>query len=674
MRAMSRRSALSIAAVGALALPSSALATTFTVNPTASAGCNTDHVCKTILDANGAIADGDTVVIANGTYSETGPIVVTRSNVTFKGTPGKVAITQTDGKTDTPVFALGAGDVLDGLLVSVQKNGAQAVLATAAGATVRNTTLARALDNSTDAPVLGSTAPGGAVVLQGSIVIQNPATGGSGRPAAVLGNLTSSIQISDSVIVSGPGSGPGIRTTGAAPSVPHTLVRSQVLALDQAANGITLTASDTQPTAQSLNIDSSIISPGANGTGIAAGNTASLTNHAGAIAIAGVHTTIAGGSVPVSVSSTVAPAAFLTGTPAGPVTASFDRSIVHGVNPSTTETGSTLLNGSSVATIALLRSDATDSPGTGITVTDGQKSTDAALFADPASRNYHLRLGSPAIDKGGAAVNSESDRDVAQQPRSVGAATDLGADEFVNLPPRASFTAPATVRQGQAATFDGSKSSDPESGGGVAKYRWNFGDGQTAETTTATTTHVYAKTGSYTPTLTVVDVNGNPSTTVTGSAIAVTDGTPPEVRITTPKAGATLRVFKTTRKTVKVKTKSGKTVTRTKVTRTRNRFDFRGTAADDAGVASVEMSLRRVSLGARAAASSCVFLDGKTSFVSRSCTKPVFFPVAVDAQGFWNYRTKKGLKVRPGRYELSVRATDKAGVVSAPVKITLTIK
>lgn len=672
MRAMLRRSALlSTFALAALAVPATASATTYTVDPAALPGCNVDHVCKTIPDANTAIANGDTVVIKDGTYTLTGPLNIVRTGVTFRGNAGKVVITQTDQRTDTPVIYLGGNDTLDGLTIAVQPGGAQGVIATAAGATIRSSTVARVGNNVTNAPVISSTAGGGVVSIQTSIILQAPTTYGPDRPGAIVGNETSSIQISDSVVASGPGMGIPLVLIGGAPNLPNTIVRSQVIALDNDVDAVRIRAFDTHAAPQALNLDSSIISPGLNAIGIDAANDAGLLTQGGAIAINGVYTTIAGGAKPLQLASTVQPVALLTGSPAGPVTAAFDRSIIHGSAQSTVETATTALNGSSTATIQILRSDATDTPKTGVTNQQGQVSTDAVLFADPAKRNFHLRAGSPAIDKAGTPQPTESDRDVDQQPRTSGAASDLGADEFVNLPPTASFSGPTTVRQGQVATFDASKSSDPEAGGGIAKYKWNFGDGQTAETTTPTTTHTYTTIGTYNPNLTVVDINGNPSSPFNGAAVKVTDGTPPEVKITTPKAGATLSIFKTTKKKVKVKVK-GKTVTRTKTVKTRNRFDFRGTASDASGVASVEIALRRVSLGARSAAATCVFLSG-SSFVSRSCDKS-FFPVRVDSQGFWAYRTKSTLKLRPGRYELSARATDKNGVVSTPVKISLTIK
>ena len=69
--------------------------------------------------------------------------------------------------------------------------------------------------------------------------------------------------------------------------------------------------------------------------------------------------------------------------------------------------------------------------------------------------------------------------------------------------------APLTVQ------FDGSTSADPDLGDTLT-YIWNFGDGTPAtETTTATTSHVYATAGTYTASLTVRDNHGTTSAPAT---------------------------------------------------------------------------------------------------------------------------------------------------------------
>jgi DNA-binding beta-propeller fold protein YncE len=72
--------------------------------------------------------------------------------------------------------------------------------------------------------------------------------------------------------------------------------------------------------------------------------------------------------------------------------------------------------------------------------------------------------------------------------------------------PTASFTdAPATA--GSATTFDASASA-ASPGHSVVSYDWNFGDGSSEETTSPSTSHVYATANTYTVTLTVTDSAG----------------------------------------------------------------------------------------------------------------------------------------------------------------------
>jgi glucose/arabinose dehydrogenase len=60
-----------------------------------------------------------------------------------------------------------------------------------------------------------------------------------------------------------------------------------------------------------------------------------------------------------------------------------------------------------------------------------------------------------------------------------------------------------------AVDFDGSRSSDPDSGDTLTSYRWNFGDGSpTQTTTTPTTSHTYSTEGTYTARLRVEDNHG----------------------------------------------------------------------------------------------------------------------------------------------------------------------
>ncbi|MBN1446922.1 MAG: PKD domain-containing protein, partial [Bacteroidetes bacterium] len=71
-------------------------------------------------------------------------------------------------------------------------------------------------------------------------------------------------------------------------------------------------------------------------------------------------------------------------------------------------------------------------------------------------------------------------------------------------PPLASFTATPTSGDAPLTVyFDGSASSDPDAGGGIMSYDWDFGDGNTGSG--ATISHTYQLAGTYTATLTVTD-------------------------------------------------------------------------------------------------------------------------------------------------------------------------
>jgi len=78
-----------------------------------------------------------------------------------------------------------------------------------------------------------------------------------------------------------------------------------------------------------------------------------------------------------------------------------------------------------------------------------------------------------------------------------------------------------SVDEGQSLFFDASASTDNV---GVTSYRWDFGDNSSA--TTAAASHVYARPGAYTASLTVTDAAGNSAT----STFSVT------VRAVSPKA------------------------------------------------------------------------------------------------------------------------------------------
>ncbi|HEY7161136.1 MAG TPA: PKD domain-containing protein, partial [Acidobacteriota bacterium] len=75
-----------------------------------------------------------------------------------------------------------------------------------------------------------------------------------------------------------------------------------------------------------------------------------------------------------------------------------------------------------------------------------------------------------------------------------------------NFAPVAKFSGPDEIEAGEAASFDGSASSDND--GRIIKYSWNFGDGKKGEGQKVT--HIYSDDRTYNVTLTVTD-NDNAS-------------------------------------------------------------------------------------------------------------------------------------------------------------------
>lgn len=92
---------------------------------------------------------------------------------------------------------------------------------------------------------------------------------------------------------------------------------------------------------------------------------------------------------------------------------------------------------------------------------------------------------------------------------SQGAIRALRYTGNANRAPVAAIALGAPSATPRTLTFDASRSSDAE--GAIAAYLWDFGDGQTAETTTPSISHTYAAAGTYTITLRVRDAQDEPS-------------------------------------------------------------------------------------------------------------------------------------------------------------------
>ena len=129
---------------------------------------------------------------------------------------------------------------------------------------------------------------------------------------------------------------------------------------------------------------------------------------------------------------------------------------------------------------------------------------------------------------------------------SVGAASAVGHSPIgIAITPDEAPSAAFAASSGDlTATLDASASSDVD--GSVARYAWDFGDGQTATGSQPTVVHSYAQPGTYTVTLTVTDDEGCSDAFVFTGQTAACAGSPSArvahavaVGATTPPASPT---------------------------------------------------------------------------------------------------------------------------------------
>ncbi len=117
-----------------------------------------------------------------------------------------------------------------------------------------------------------------------------------------------------------------------------------------------------------------------------------------------------------------------------------------------------------------------------------------------------------------------------------GSSATSAADRFLYGPvaPVAGFGIFPSPVAGSAVTFDAAGSSDPNPGGSITSYSWNFGDG-TAPGTGARVSHTYTAAGTYNVTLTVVEFEGqNASVTHAVTVAPASTGTGTTTTTTTP--------------------------------------------------------------------------------------------------------------------------------------------
>jgi hypothetical protein len=487
-----------------------------------------------------------------------------------------------------------------------------------------------------DAVVLGTIAftagTGTASVLEKLVVLQ------SGASPAVNVAGAGGLTLRDAIAVSGAGNGMNI-TAGN-----NSILRSQLYGGGGTGKALNISSTGT---ALTTTLNSTILAGAGGGAGLAADtNNVGVTPQTAADQTINLrHVTIAGASngMNLDASNTLN-----LGTAVGNITVNTTDSIVQG--------------GIAKGTQPLL---VPNSVTTNFTRTD-QTTPAGQLFVNPGGKNFHLRQDAPVIGQG-LVTGGESATDVDGDDRAA-APTDLGADEFVNKPPTAKIALKGTARDGRPTTFDASGSSDPEgaSGGGIAAYFWNFGDGKTQTTTTPTVSHTYTGEGSLTATLYVADKSNLVSAPVS-VPVKVIDGVDPAVVITTPKAKQKINIFKT--KTVR---KNGKKV---KVkTKSRTKIKFAGAGKDKSGLTAVYISVEKVSNAASStvaqgrATKRCSFLDPKKGLKRVDCTKPTLIKVKLASNGTWAYGVASSIKLSKGGYRVIAYGLDKSGLFgnSAP--------
>ncbi|MEA2127092.1 MAG: hypothetical protein QOI80_3874, partial [Solirubrobacteraceae bacterium] len=313
----------------------------------------------------------------------------------------------------------------------------------------------------------------------------------------------------------------------------------------------------------------------------------------------------------------------------GNITLAVASSIVHGASSAASDPGLSIVRPANAVTASFVSSDATDFTGA-----DGQHvagtgnpTPDSDIFG-PSKR---LKFGSAVIDKGGPVATGESVTDIDGDPRTDGAATDIGADEFFNHAPTLTLAvAPTAAKTGEVVTATGA-AKDKEGAADLASYAVSWGDGLKDQSNTPSILHAYAKPGTFTVAMVAVDKSGALSS-VASQTVTVTDGTPPDLRVTTPKPNAKVALNPRGKQPLQL--------------------NIIGVDADASGIAKIEVALTRVG-------KPCRQYTG-TRFAKRGCGKYAFRKARLNGNGF-RLVTKKGLRVPKGTYEVRARATDVKG-------------
>jgi hypothetical protein len=445
------------------------------------------------------------------------------------------------------------------------------------------------------------------------------------------------LQLADSAVVSL--NGDAMIITGGAT---NQIIRTVVVTGGAQTSAVRV-SSTTGTAAKSLLLESSLLRGGA--ASLSADTNSSLIEAApGAITITAHHITAAGSTNGIVLDSSNAQSLISGGV--GNIVANLTDSIA--LNNKTSRYA--VVTGANTSTINATRTIVTHDPAT--------------LFADPGHGNFRLRPDAKDAIKVGGFTAGESTTDVDGDPRP-GPTTDLGADEFVNAAPVASLVV-GRAKAGQPVLLDGSGSTDRETnyGGGIAQYRWIYGDGTTETTTTPRVLHTYGAEGAAGAQLVVVDKQGAASAPAV-ARVDVGDGVAPEVTITKPFANQKIKLTTVTTKTV---TKNGK---KTKVTTSKKtKISFAGAAKDPSGIAGVLLTIEKIgaatssSTAAKASQTAaskaqCTWFDAKKGLLKVSCAKPKLLLAKVAKDGSWTFSpSTKTKRLSAGLYRVSVYGVD----------------
>lgn len=223
------------------------------------------------------------------------------------------------------------------------------------------------------------------------------------------------------------------------------------------------------------------------------------------------------------------------------------------------------------------------------------------------------------------------------------AAFALGAQAAGAVAPSAPPTSPlqaklrvsdTSPREFHGALFDASGSSGP-----IGTYVFNYGDGIVESTNQPLMMHGYQNIGTYNATVVVLDAQGH-SATSAAVTVNVLDGTPPVVRIDSPRPNRKVRFGK-------------------------RGVVFRGIAQDpDSSIQRVQLAIQLVHSSLHLKTGGlCVWYDGKAWFDLSTCAAPHWFAARLSG-GRWSFRMSAASRIPAGTYVIRVRAVDPAGNMS----------